>query len=77
MRYHFSGPQAKTPQRGELVAGHIYIPSCTPGAKPIADYAFVGEFIGECEWGFMVKPTHRSDNDPNTETIFCRELHTA
>ena len=73
MSYKFSGPYAKTPAKGTMVKGRIYIPSCLPSQRPLFDYEFSGQFIGECADGFMVKPTCRSDGGA-LDTIFCREL---
>ena len=75
--YQFSGPNQKTPAKGATVRGKIYIPSCQPGATPIANYTFEGEFRGECADGFMVRPTWRSDGGADMGTIICRTLHDA
>ena len=76
--FNFSGPNQKIPAKGATVSGRIYIPSCMPGGKPIANYTFEGEFRGECADGFMVRPTSRSDwtgaDTDDKGTIFCRTL---
>lgn len=72
--YRFSGPGARPPEKGATVAGGIYIPSCMPGSKPIANYQFKGEYLGECADGFMVRPTWRSDGSADMGTIICRNL---
>lgn len=76
MSYVFSGPFAKTPPKGATVTGRIYVPSCMPWQRPLFDYEFSGQFIGECADGFMVKPNWRSDGGA-LDTIFCRELQGA
>jgi hypothetical protein len=73
MNYRFSGPGAQSPKRGDSVKGGVYIPSCIPGGKPLADYQFGGEFIGESADGFMTRPVWRSDGG-KLETIITREL---
>lgn len=62
------------PAKGQKVRFSVYVPSCVPGNKPLADYQGKGEYLGECADGFMTRATECTEPANVGEVIFTRAL---
>lgn len=50
--------------------GFVYVPSCVPGNKPLADYQGKGEYLGECADGFMTRASECTEPANVGKVIF-------
>lgn len=59
------------PAKGQKVRFSVYVPSCVPGNKPLADYQGKGEYLGECADGLH----DAGDRVPRAGQCWRSDLH--
>jgi len=62
------------PVKGARVRFKVYVPSCVPAGRPIADYHGAGVYLVDCADGYMTRTTECSARENVGQTIFTRVL---